>query len=281
MNKIWLINIWKILLLSLVLVWIFQWAQYLGYIQSPHFFSAKNKTSSDNQERFVQNNNSMLGKTSVAISTNIGIKYGLKSQIDSSIYKEIFSLSDLITSTQYNENKLLAQNYNTLREYKNILKTDFKELLNNSYNKKEVIDAILWQLQHRYLEWNNNSKILLQQRELLQSTMNQAWEKISTLKNKMDNDHKNLDISQGYENIKEYVALKDTYYNAKVFITYINAILKDYQIMNNYNKKLLDTLINNKDALIKNAYVVIPDSGTELLDDFNLLYTEEQYKSLK
>ena len=97
----------------------------------------------------------------------------------------------------------------------------------------------------------------------------------------MDNDHKNLDISQGYENIKEYVALKDTYYNAKVFITYINAILKDYQIMNTYNKKLLDTLINNKEALIKNAYVVIPDSGTELLDDFNLLYTEEQYKSLK
>jgi hypothetical protein len=40
----------------------------------------------------------------------------------------------------------------------------------------------------------------------------------------------------------------------------------------------LDTLINNKDALIKDAYVVIPDSWTQLLKKFDLIYDEKTLK---
>jgi hypothetical protein len=38
-------------------------------------------------------------------------------------------------------------------------------------------------------------------------------------------------------------------------------------------------LINNKDAIIKEAYVVIPDTWVEFLRDFNLLYDESEYKA--
>jgi hypothetical protein len=38
-------------------------------------------------------------------------------------------------------------------------------------------------------------------------------------------------------------------------------------------------LINNKTALIKDAYVVIPDTWVEFLRDFNLLYNESEYKA--
>jgi hypothetical protein len=41
---------------------------------------------------------------------------------------------------------------------------------------------------------------------------------------------------------------------------------------------LLDTLINNKEALIKDAFVVIPDSWADLLRSFDLIYSEEEFK---
>ncbi|MBT3726873.1 hypothetical protein HOG21_04145 [bacterium] len=63
------------------------------------------------------------------------------------------------------------------------------------------------------------------------------------------------------DNIEKYLELKKEYYYSKTYIIYINHFLERYNFLNNYNKRLLDTLINNKDALIKNTYIVLPDSG--------------------
>jgi hypothetical protein len=59
---------------------------------------------------------------------------------------------------------------------------------------------------------------------------------------------------------------------------YINHFLWEYSYLNQYNKLLIDTLINNKEWIIKDSYVVIPDSGWALLKKFNLIYTEEEFK---
>lgn len=234
-----------------------------------------------NSEQFSNSQIWDLWKSAIAISTNLWTKYTQKQSIPSTIYRDIFSVSDLIRATKYHENKLIAKNYIILREYKNILKTDFKQLLQNTNNKREILDGILWQLEYRYIQANKNVKTLLEQRNILLQVMTSSNAKIWNLKLKMDRDYKSLDTNESYKNISQYVKYKEEYYHAKVFITYINVILKDYSKMNNYNKVLLDTLINNKEAIIKEAYVVLPDSGTQLLDDFNLLYTEEQFKAKK
>ncbi|MDD2745816.1 MAG: hypothetical protein PHU93_04730, partial [Candidatus Gracilibacteria bacterium] len=44
-----------------------------------------------------------------------------------------------------------------------------------------------------------------------------------------------------------------------------------YTALNSYNRKLLDTLTSNKEALIKNVTVVLPDSGNEFMNKLNLL----------
>jgi len=44
---------------------------------------------------------------------------------------------------------------------------------------------------------------------------------------------------------------------------------------------MLDVLINNKDALVKNSHVVIPNNWWELLKDLNLIYDEKDFKSSK
>lgn len=44
---------------------------------------------------------------------------------------------------------------------------------------------------------------------------------------------------------------------------------------------VLDTLINNREALIKRSVVVIPDSGTNFLKQMGLIQSEAELKATK
>jgi hypothetical protein len=84
--------------------------------------------------------------------------------------------------------------------------------------------------------------------------------KIEILKQKIESDFKKNQQKESLENINNYLELKKQYYYSRTYIVYINHFLNEYIYLSNYNKKLLDTLINNKEALIKNAYIVLPDT---------------------
>jgi hypothetical protein len=90
--------------------------------------------------------------------------------------------------------------------------------------------------------------------------MKSASSKIEILKKKIEKDFSDNNSKESLKNIDSYLELKKEYYYARTYIVYINHFLSEYNYLNKYNKLLLDTLINNKDALIKDAYVVIPDS---------------------
>lgn len=62
---------------------------------------------------------------------------------------------------------------------------------------------------------------------------------------------------------------------------FVNKFITTYSILNDYNKKLLDTLINNREALIKNVTIVLPDTGNELMGKLKLLQSEADYKAGK
>ena len=65
---------------------------------------------------------------------------------------------------------------------------------------------------------------------------------------------------------------------ARVYLTYLERFQKGYGILQGQNRKVLDTLINNREALIKRSIVVIPDSGSDLLKQLGLITTEALYK---
>jgi hypothetical protein len=90
--------------------------------------------------------------------------------------------------------------------------------------------------------------------------MNSTNSKIELLKKKIEKDFSENNSEESLVNIDTYLELKKQYYYARTYIVYINHFLNEYTYLNNYNKLLLDTLINNKDALIKDSFVVIPDS---------------------
>jgi len=83
---------------------------------------------------------------------------------------------------------------------------------------------------------------------------------VATLKTKIGSDFSKFDSASTIENINNYIVLKNDYIYARTYVIFINKFLSQYTFLNEYNKVLLDTLINNKDILTKNSFVVIPDS---------------------
>jgi hypothetical protein len=58
-------------------------------------------------------------------------------------------------------------------------------------------------------------------------------------------------------------------------VTYINQFLNQYNFLNNYARDLAWVLVANKDAIIRDAYVVIPKTGwIEALKKFDLIYEQ-------
>lgn len=239
------------------------------------------KINTTNTNSFENVNNSALGKTWVAITTNVWIKYKQRTEIPATIYKDVFSVNKMVQNWELWSEELISANMIIVEEYKNVLKTDIKWLLDKSKNRAEILDALIEQFEFRYEKSVKQIISLNEQKDIFEREMAEANSQIEILKVKINTDYKKRDAVASKENITNYLEQKNKYNYARTYIIYINHFLSDYVSLNDYNKKLLDTLINNKDAIVKEAYVVIPNTWAWLLKEFDLLYEESEYKATK
>lgn len=238
-----------------------------------------NNESWENNEKFKNAKNTQLWSIGVAITTNLGTRYSLKTTLPATIYKEVMSIEEVIGNNKLAQKELIGKNMQEIQEYRNILKTDVKQLINNSYDKRDILEAYIQQLEYRYTNGTQAVNTLLKQRETFNSSMTQANSQIETLKTKMWEDFSANNPDASIQNIDEYTSQKEKFYYAKAYGTYVNQFLTQYNFLNEYNKKLLDLLINNKEAIIKNAFVVVPDtSDIEALKSINLIFDENEVK---
>lgn len=91
-----------------------------------------------------------------------------------------------------------------------------------------------------------------------------------------DNDYTGVDDA-----IDTYVIAKNRDTRARVYLIYLEQYKKSYIALQSKNLKLIDVLINNREALIKKSTVVIPDSGTELIKTLKLIQTEAEANAQK
>lgn len=265
----------KILLLSFIIVIIFNiWDNLLNASINTNTQTKIEENTTSNENLYKSQNNWQLWVTWVAISTNIWTSYTQINSLPATIYKEIFSISELIED-ENSSNEIIWNNMNIIKEYLNILKTDIKWLIDSSYDKSALLNAYIEQLEFRYQNWIENQQLLTNQKQALVTSMNDSNTKIEILKAKIDSDFKNSNAQASLENIEEYLQLKQEYYYAKTYIIYINHFLEQYNFLNNYALNLAEILVNNKEAIIKNAYVVISENvWVEELKEFDLIFEE-------
>jgi len=224
-----------------------------------------------------------ISNVAVAISTNIWIKlYEKNNKISiSNIYNTIFSADEVIKNTKTVKENILWKNMLFIKEYYIFIKTDFNKILKNSKNKENTLNSILSQLKLRLNTANKNVHYLLSQKQLLISKYDKIQTNINSIKSNIRYNYKNNNLEQLYLNMDDYYKEKLKLIILNTYILYINDFIKKYYILNEYNKILINVLELNKDAIIKNSYVVVPNKWQELLKKYELLITETEYKKKK
>lgn len=271
-------NITKITILSFILT--------LWFLIINSFVWALNKN-----EIIIDDNNNINYKNAtirpvanvwVAISSNIWIWLSEKNKINEiSINSEIFEIEDFYNNSISIKNEVIIKNMIFIKEYFNILKINFNEILEKSNNREKTLNNIIRQLEIRYKNTVTSIVNLNKQRILLINERERIITKINTLKRDLEVDFIESNSDEFLNNIEDFYSLKDKETILKANIIFLWEFLRRYNILNNYNEMLINTLRDNRDIISKNSYIVIPKSGIGLLKDFNLIFSQEEYEIKK
>lgn len=231
-----------------------------------------------NENKFKKVNAWYLGTVGVAVSLNVWTKLKSASDTPVSLTTEVLPISYILANKTVSRNKIITANMVSINEYLNILRTDVNKLLDQSSDREAMLESYLDQLRLRYNSTVEQISVLKQQSTQLTATINSSDQNISRLKNDLTNNYKTLDYDKTETSLDEYLKQKDENTYAKTYLVFIWKFIQSYAILNDYNKIAMDTLINNKEALIKNVTIVMPDSSTKLMKKFNLIKTEADFK---
>lgn len=237
------------------------------------------KSSNENIERFKSWNVDEIWTIWVAITTNIGTRFKQTQETPVKIYKDVVDVGYVLWNQNIAKDKIISANMVVLNEYFNILKTDIRALLSSSNDRELALNAFIAQLEYRYKAWSENAKTLILQRSDLLKAFDDSNREIERLKSKISWDFWSFNSDETVKNIDSYLKIRQENLNARTYIVFINKFINSYTILNEYNKKVLDTLINNKEIIIKNSQIVIPDTWTDLLRELKLMYSEDEWKN--
>jgi len=232
------------------------------------------------ENKYVYQNSHIknLSVVGVAISTNLGTRHTQMSALPATIYKDVLSIEEVLANAENaGWDDLISKNMILLKEYRNISSTDISVLVSQSYDKQATIKSYLDMLQSQYTLANRQIASLSQQKQIFESTMVQTNNQIEQLKIKISKDFSSVNTQSTLENIEKYRELKDKFNTARTYVVFINKFIVQYEFLNNYNSEIATTIINNSEAIIKDAFIVIPSSwNINLLQDLNLIVEEKQ-----
>jgi len=161
------------------------------------------------------------------------------------------------------------------------MKMDFAWVIKKSNDKSKTLSNLLKQLNIRLQNANSNIQNLTKQKSILITEYEKINTQIETLKRELEKDFNTNNSNRVFTHVDNYYSLKQKEVILKTNIIFIKNFLSKYNILNRYNLILINTLILNKDIISKDSYLVIPNSGTEVLREFNLLFTETEFKNKK
>ena len=191
---------------------------------------------------------------------------------------DTISISEVLANPKDGERRLIASNMLSMQSYLNVLKVDIVSLLNETDNRAQTLDEHIDILKSYYIRTSERTTLLAEQSRDLIVILTAASQATEAAKRAMEEKYKAFEYEGVDTVISDYVTAKNEENRARVYLAYIERFQRWYGILQGQNKKILDTIINNREALIQKTIVVIPDSGWDLLKKMNLIITESDYK---
>ncbi len=276
------VHIWhlslKIGLLTSLILGIFQlWIFF--FPQEKTIISTENENSDIYQSAYSAN----IWNVWVALSTRIWLQYQSKnSSIQAnSFYKEIIDIGTTPEEKRAIRSDMITQNMLIIKEYLNLSRIDIKAILDSSPNRRSTLEGFISQLELRYKNSRISLENLQKQKSLLLADITKIEASIEKTKAKMEQHFATNKQNEILQDVDEYFDLRAQYTEAFTDIVFVNQFIKQHAFLNNYNTWILDTLINNKEAIINQSYVVIPDTWDQYLRPLELLFDEAEIKAIK
>lgn len=265
---------------KVLLLWIFLSLLINLLVSYFAWFETKEANAQSNNDiNFKRLDNSYLWTTWVAVSLNIWTKTKLSWETPINLTSEVLPISFILADKTKSRDKIITSNMLAISEYLNVVKTDINSLLDQSSDREAMLESYTDELKYRYKITLEHIDVLNKQWSELKAAIQSSEGKISRLKDELSQAYKKLDYDKTQEKLDEYLKERDIFTYANTYLIFVSKFINSYTIINNYNKVYLDTIINNSDALIKNAKIVLPDSWTELLKKLELVKTEAEFKS--
>lgn len=263
---------------TIILTVIFAFAIHFSweYIASSLGFSAQ----AHNDMNFENANISYIGNTATALSLKLGGASRSQS-INNILWNDAISIEEVLHNPSVGQEKLIASNMLAITTYTNILQTDIVNLLNTSTNRSVALDNHISLLKSYHTKTRENISIVRDQKNDLQNILQQTSWIQNEAKWVLQNSYKTLEYSGVDNAISEFLKAKNLNNQAKIYMIYLERFEKSYNVLQNKNLKIIDILTQNRDALIKNATVVIPQSGTDIIKELWLIQSESDYKAQK
>lgn len=268
----------KIFLLTFVFVGIFQVGIYaLTSLQDPQNTSEtliENKET--NATRFQSAYSSQFWVIGVALSTRVGMVYS--ETRGENISLRYYNFNTLLPKTKAERRqareKLLSENTLMVREYYNLSATDIIDALKTSSNRQRTLDSFVSQIELRRDNALKSIQSLENQKNIYVAELTRLSQEIEAEKNTLESEFNGRDTESTLKSSEKYFLLRNEYTEFFTDVVFINQYLRQYDFLNQYNAGIINTLKLNRQAIIDQSYVVIPNTGSEFLRPLELILDE-------
>ena len=220
-----------------------------------------------------------LAYVGVALGNGIATSGKVRATVPVDLADDALSASDLLGRKNLADQDFIGQNMKAIQEYANVLSVNVKGLLASSPDRAAVLDSYLDQLKYRYTATVEAQSALAVRSAGAQQELAVLQKDMDTLKAQIAAAYDRYDAEGTQARLQDYLQKQESYVYTRSYLVFTQKFGRSYERLNAFNKTLLDTLINNREALVKNATVVIPDSGAGLLKSLDLVQTEAEAKN--
>lgn len=210
----------------------------------------------------------------MALSLNVGLSKTVKDGAPVRLFSDVIPLSSILANKTTGRDKIIASHMIAAQEYINVLQMDVNGTLDRSVDREAMLESIIDGLKYRGNKTNEYLGSLVTQRAELQKALDGSTKNINALKAQLSASYQKMDFDGTQTALDAYLVEKNNETYSRSYIVFLDKFSAMYASLNAYNRKLLDTLVNNKEALIKNVTVVMPDSGSEFMNKLDLIKKE-------
>ncbi len=262
---------------TLILTIFFTFALHISWGYVGPMFWVETNAEKANSKQFTETSLSYLGNVATALSLSLWQKEKQMSGTPVGLSNSIISIASVLTNPKEWQRRLIGGNMSFLVSYGHLLSIDVVALLDKSSDRSESLDEHISLLESYGQDAAERILSIDEQISELSTIVSESTSKANSAKAILDSTYTWLDYDWVDQAIEVYTSAATADTQARIYKSYLENFRRSYIALQTKNRRLLEVLKTNREALIKRSTVIIPSSGTNLLKELKLIQSEEDY----